>query len=605
MKRILTAKMAVLAVGITSPLAADSLRLSDQVVTATRTSQSTAANLAAVTVLDRQTIERLQPVDALDLLRRTPSVNIVNNGGPGKSSSIGIRGTNSDHVLVLIDGVRAGSVTSGNAALQNLPLEQIERIEIVRGPRSSLYGSEAIGGVIQIFTRRGEGGAPKPWASVTAGSRNHHAGSAGVSGGAGNAWYNLGVSSLSTRGIDARPGRGDPDNDGYRELAGNVRLGYRFANGLEVDGHALESHSSNDFDSGFKANSDAVLRSHGVNARFAPLDPWKVTLQAARSEDQSDNFNGSRFTSRFDTRRDQFGWQNDVELVPGQLLTLGYDHLTDEVASTTTYSETSRTNKGYYAQYLGQAGLHEWQLGLRHDDNEQHGSHTTGNVGYGFRLSDSLQLVASYGTAFKVPTFNQLYFPGFGNPDIKEETSRNYEAGLRGEHDWGHWALNAFRNEVEDLIASVNLGGGVWLAENVDKAVIRGVELEMAGHWRGWDVASNLTLQDPANRSSRPGQGDLLARRSEQLFNLDMDRRFGDIGIGASLHAEGRRWDNAANSVELSGYNTVELRAEYRFAPAWRLQASVTNLFDTDYETAASYQQQGRAGYLTLRYQAL
>jgi vitamin B12 transporter len=605
MKRILSAKMAVLAVGVASPLAADTLSLTDQVVTATRTSQSMAASLAAVTIIDRATIERLQATDTLDLLRRTPSVNIVNNGGPGKSSSIGIRGTNSDHVLVLIDGVRVGSVTSGNAALQNLPPEQIERIEIVRGPRSSLYGSEAIGGVIQIFTRRGTQGDPRPWASVSTGSRNHHAGSAGVAGGIGSGWYSLGVSSLSTRGIDARPGRGDPDNDGYREMAANLRAGYRFANGLEIDAHALESHSSNDYDSGFKANSDSQLKTHGLNARFAPLDPWKVNLTAARSEDKGDNFSGSRFTSRFDTRRDQLGWQNDLELAPGQLFTLGYDHLGDSVSSTTGYRKTSRTNSGYYAQYLGQRGVHEWQLGLRHDDNQQHGEHTTGNVGYGLQLTERLQVVASYGTAFKAPTFNQLYFPGFGNPDISEETSRNHEAGLRGVQDWGDWSVNVFRNEVEDLIASVNLGGGVWQAINVDRAVIKGIEFDLSSQLLGWTLATNLTLQDPANRSGRPNQGDLLARRSEQLFNLDIDRQFGQVGLGASLHAEGRRWDNAANTQELSGYNTVELRTEYRFAPAWRLQARVTNLFDTDYETARTYQQQGRAGYITLRYQAL
>nr|WP_231701756.1 TonB-dependent vitamin B12 receptor [Halopseudomonas salegens] len=581
------------------------LHLDHQVVTATRTSQPIAANLAAVSVIDRAAIERLQATDALDVLRRTPSVTRVNNGGPGKSSSIGIRGTNSDHVLVLIDGVRVGSVTSGNAALQNLPIEQIERIEIVRGPRSSLYGSEAIGGVIQIFTRQGSTGAPKAWASATAGSRNHHVGSAGVSGGAGNAWYNLGVSSLSTRGIDARPGRGDPDNDGYRELSANLKLGYRFANGLEIDGHVLESHSSNDFDSGFKANTDAVLKTHGVNARFAPLDPWRVTLQAARSEDKSDNFNGSTFNSRFDSRRDSLGWQNDIDLAPGQLLTLGMDHLTDQVSSTTDYRKARRTNLGYYAQYLGQQGRHEWQLGLRHDDNQQHGQHTTGNLGYGFQLTDSLQAVGSIGTAFKAPTFNQLYFPNFGNPDIKEETSRNVELGLRGQHDWGNWAVNVFRNEVDDLIASVNLGGGVWQAENVNKAVIKGIELDLAGHWWGWDLAGNLTLQDPSNRSRRPGQGDLLVRRPEQLFNLDVDRRFGRVSVGASLHAEGRRWDNAANTNELSGYSTLDLRAEYGFNHQWRLQARISNLFDTDYETAASYQQQGRAGYLTVRYQML
>ncbi|MEH6387069.1 TonB-dependent vitamin B12 receptor [Pseudomonas profundi] len=584
---------------------AEPFSLNHQVVTATRTGQSLGASLGAVTRIDRADIQRLQPTDLPDLLRRTPSVSIVNNGGPGKAGSIGIRGSGSGHVLVLIDGARIGSVTSGDAALQNLPVDQIERIEIVRGPRSSLYGSEAIGGVIQIFTRQGKGGKAKPWMSLTAGSRNHHAGSAGVSGGVGDGWYSLGITSLSTRGIDARPSRGEPDHDGYRELSGNVRAGYRFDNGLELEGHVLESHSSNDYDSGYKANSDAVLTTHGVKARFAPLKPWRVSLQAARSEDKSDNFNGNTFFSRFDTRRDTLGWQNDIDLAPGHLLTVGYDYLADEVSSTTEYSESQRSNHGYYAQYLGQRGVHEWQASLRYDDNEQHGEHTTGNLGYGLTLSDNLQWVASYGTAFKAPTFNQLYFPGFGNPDISEETSRNLETGLRGQHDWGQWSVNLFRNEVEDLIASVNLGGGIYLAENVDKAVIKGVEFEMDSQWLNWDWRTNLTLQDPANRSSRPGQGDLLARRAEQLFNLDIDRRFGRIGVGASLHAEGRRWDNASNTTDLHGYNTVDLRATYWFSHAWRLQARVSNLFDTQYETAASYQQPGRAGYLTVRYQPL
>jgi len=581
---------------------AESLSLDNQVVTATRTGQSLGANLGAVTRLDQRAIQRLQPTDMLDLLRRTPSLSIVNNGGAGKSSTVGIRGSSSDHVLVLIDGVRIGSVTSGSAALHNLPIEQIERIEIVRGPRSSLYGSEAIGGVIQIFTKRGAGGDPKPWMSLTAGSRNHHEGSAGVSGGIGQGWYSAAVTSLSTRGIDARPGKGDPDNDGYRELSGNLRAGYRFDNGLELEGHVLESHSHNDFDQGYKSNNDSTLKAHGLNARFSPIEPWRVTLQAARSEDKNDTFNGSAFNSRFDTRRDSLGWQNDIDLAPGHLLTLGFDHLTDEVGSSVAYRENRRTNKGYYAQYLGQHGVHEWQMSLRHDDNEQFGRYNTGSIAYGLTLTESLQWVVSYGTAFKAPTFNQLYYPGYGNPDIKEETSRNIETGLHGEHDWGNWAVNLFRNEVDDLISTVKVDENISLSENVDKAVIQGVEFEIASHWLGWDWNSNLTLQDPANRS---GEGNLLRRRAEQMFNLDVDRRFGRIGVGASLHAEGRRWDNAANTIELHGYNTVDLRAEYWLSHAWRLQARISNLFDTDYETAASYQQPGRAGYLTVRYQPL
>ena len=197
-----------------------------------------------------------------------------------------------------------------------------------------------------------------------------------------------------------------------------------------------------------------------------------------------------------------------------------------------------------------------------------------------------------------------MYFPGYGNPDIQAETSRNIEVGLRGQHRWGSWSANAFRNDIDDMIASVRVGG-VSMAENVDKARITGLELEVLTQQLGWNWQANLTLQDPENRSSSANDDLLLRRVPEQIFNLDVDRRFGRIGLGASVHAEGRRWDNATNTNDLHGYNTVELRAEYWLSHAWRVQARVSNLFDNEYETAATYTQPGRAGYLTLRYQPL
>ncbi|SDS44940.1 vitamin B12 transporter [Halopseudomonas xinjiangensis] len=606
MKTFLSASVAVAIVSTSSLSLANPYRLDDQVVTATRTTQSSTPGIAATSVIGRYEIERLQATSVPDLLRRVPGISLTNTGGPGKNTTVSIRGSNSNHVLVLIDGVRTGSATTGDAAWQNLPVELIERIEVVRGPRSSLYGSEAIGGVIQIFTRRGEQDGVNPYASVTVGSRNHHAGSAGVSGGHGNAWYNLGISSLDTRGIDARPGAPspEPDHDGYRELAANLNGGYRFDNGLELDGYVTEVHSHNDFDSGRKANADNVLKTYGARAAFSPIDPWRMTIQAGRSEDKLDTFNGSVFDTRIDTRRDSFGWQNDVEIAKDQLLTLGYDYLDDSVNGTTDFREDSRDNHGIYAQYLADFGRHSWQLGLRSDDNEAHGRHNTGSVGYGFALSQAIQATLSYGTAYKAPTFNQLYHPFYGNPDITDETSKNIEAGLNGEHGWGDWSVAVFHNEIDDLIAYFNQGDGLR-AYNIDKAVIRGVEMGLGSQWLSWDWRTNLTLQDPANRSSRANQGELLPRRAEQLFNLDVDRRFGSVGVGASVHAEGRRWDNTQNTNELSGYNTVDLRAQYWFSHAWRVQVSVTNLFDTDYETARTYQQPGRAGYLTLRYQPI
>lgn len=600
MKTLARAPLALGLIGLSSLSFASTLDLGSDVVTATRTSQ--ASNIAATTVFERTDIERLQVNTAEELLRRATGVNLINNGGPGKSTSLQIRGSNDKHVLVMIDGVRIGSATSGVAALQNLPVEQIERIEIVRGPRSSLYGSEAIGGVVQIFTRKGGDGLT-PYFSTTVGSRQHRAGTAGVSGGDDNAWFNLGVSSLNTEGYDARPSR-EVDHDGYRELSASLSGGYRFANGLLLDANLLQVESHNDYDSGNKANADSVLKAYGARARFAPLSFWDVTLQAGRSEDQNENFKGNTFDTRYDTRRDSASWQNDFALSETQLLTVGYDWQQDSVSSSVDYPEDSRYNHGLFAQYLLHAGRHEWQLGLRHDDNEAYGEHTTGGVGYGYALTDSISLTSSYGTAFSAPTFNQLYFPGYGNPDIQAETSRNIEVGLRGQHRWGSWSANAFRNDINDMIASVSVGG-VSIAENVDKARITGLELDVLTQQLGWNWQANLTLQDPENRSSSANDDLLLRRVPEQIFNLDVDRRFGRIGLGASVHAEGRRWDNATNTNDLHGYNTVELRAEYWLSHAWRVQVRVSNLFDTEYETAETYMQPGRAGYLTLRYQPL
>ena len=594
------APLALGLLGLSSLSFASTVDLGRDVVTATRTSQ--ASSIAATTVFERTDIERLQVNTAEELLRRATGVNLINNGGPGKSTSLQIRGSNDKHVLVMIDGVRIGSATSGVAALQNLPVGQIERIEIVRGPRSSLYGSEAIGGVVQIFTRKGGDGLT-PYLSTTVGSRQHRAATAGVSGGDDNTWFNLGISSLDTEGYDARPSR-EVDHDGYRELSASLSGGYRFANGLLLDANLLQVESHNDYDSGNRANADSVLRAYGARARFAPLAFWDVTVQVGRSEDKNENFKGSVFDNRYDTRRDSASWQNDFALSDNQLLTVGYDWQQDSISSSVDYPEDSRYNHGLFAQYLLHAGRHEWQLGLRHDDNEAYGEHTTGSVGYGYALTDSISLTSSYGTAFSAPTFNQLYFPGYGNPAIQAETSRNLEVGLRGQHRWGSWSANAFRNDIDDMIASVRVGG-VSMAENVDKARITGLELEVLTQQLGWSWQANLTLQDPENRSSSADDDLLLRRVPEQIFNLDVDRRFGRIGLGASVHAEGRRWDNATNTSDLHGYNTVELRAEYWLSDAWRVQARVSNLFDNEYETAATYMQPGRAGYLTLRYQPL
>ncbi len=577
------------------------------VVTASRVVQTADETLASVTVIDREEIEKQQAVSVPDLLRGVPGLVVSNSGGPGSPSSLFLRGTNSDHVLVMIDGVKVGSPTLGTTPFEHIPVEQIERIEIVRGPRSSLYGSEAVGGVVQIFTRRG-GGEWSPSFSLGGGRYGTYKGSAALSGGGGSAWFNATLSGVDTRGFnacDGEPGVAgcftrEPDTDGYRNLSGSLRAGYRFDNGTEVDTHWLRTEGDTEFDGDFQNESETVQQVLGAGVRLSPTDIWALSLKAGRSRDDSDNFKDGVFSTRFETERDTVSLQNDISVAEDHLLTLGLDYQDDRVGGSTAYPVTSRDNNGLFGQYLRRFGLHDIQASLRGDDNEQFGSHTTGGLAWGYEFADGLRLTASYGTAFRAPTFNQLYFPDFGNPDLRPEESESIELGLSGRVGWGNWSLNAYQTDLDDLIA---FDANTFAPGNIEAARIRGLEAVVDARFLDWDLGANLTLLDPLNRGSGPNRDNLPPRRAEWSLRVDLDRAFGRFSLGATLLAVGRRYDDIANTLELDAYATVDLRAEYRLAQAWRIQARADNLFDEDYETASFYNQPGRSLFLTLRYQ--
>lgn len=571
------------------------------VVTATRTSQTPDGALASTTVITRKDIERSQAVSVQDLLQGLPGVSIANNGGPGKATSVLLRGTNSDHVVVLIDGIKVGSATLGTASFQDFPVAQIERIEVVRGPLSSLYGSEAIGGVIQIFTRKG-GGALTPSASVMLGSYNTRQVSANLSGGGENSWINLGLSQLETDGFNAKKGAAgapptEPDKDGYRNSSLNLRTGYRFNPGSEIDFHLLHAQGHNDFD-GTPNQGNFVQQAVGMSLKHQASERWSLILSAGQDQDNSDNLLNGAFFSRFNTRRNTLSWQNDLTLTPDHLFTLGLDRQEDNVSSTKLYTVTSRDNTGLFAQYQGRSGKQDFKLSMRRDNNSQFGAHTTGNAAWGRALMDDLRVTLAYGTAFKAPTFNQLYYPGFGNPNLNPERSRSLEAGLSGKVGSGRWSLNAFETRVVDLIGF----DGTTNPANAS-ARIRGLEAITSLRLADWDTRLNLILQDPENRSNTANQGKVLNRRAEQSLRLDLDRDFGPYRMGTTLRAEGRRYDNLANTTKLAGYGLVDLRAEYRLSKDLRLQARVENLLDKDYETVYLYNQPSRSLFVTLLYQ--
>lgn len=618
------AALAVALAALLSPLslhAADAASdLDTIVVTGTRQPVALRQLLASTTVIERSEIERSQARSLLELLRGRAGIQFSNNGGAGKASSLFLRGTESDHTLLLIDGVRMGSASTGGAAWQDIPLSHIERIEIVRGPYSSLYGSEAIGGVIQIFTRDGSrsgGNAFNPNLAVAAGSYGSRKISAGISGQAERGWYSLALAHDETDGFDACRGRaaqgrwGQPgyvpgagcfadeaDRDGYRNQSVSANAGMNFNQQWRLQGNAMLARTRNHYDGSFVNEAEGRQQALGVQLRYQLNDDFSLTLSAGRSADHSENYKDGIWKSTFNTDRSQAGLQADWNLDADTRLLAGFEWSRDALESDTVYAQNRRNNRGVYAQWWQALGAHSLQLSGRHDRNEQFGSRNTGSVQWGWQLSDALRLSASWGNAFKAPTFNELYYPGYGNAALRPERARNLELGLRGEHAWGGWNVQAYQNHIDDLIA---YDAAIFAPGNVDRARIRGLELGANTEIAGWQLQAALTWLQPKSLSGAH-RGNWLARRARQTGRIDVARNFGDFEFGASLSGAGRRYDNLANTNALGGYAVTDLRAGWRFAEGWQVQASLENVFDKRYETAAFYNQAGRTWLLTLRY---
>ncbi|MES1929191.1 TonB-dependent vitamin B12 receptor [Salinisphaera dokdonensis CL-ES53] len=593
--------------------------LDDIVVTATRTPQRESATLAPTTVITREDIERLQPRTTYDLLRRSPGVSVANQGGQGKLTSIFMRGTESDHVLVLVDGIEYRRATSGQPAIEDLPVDQIERIEIVRGPRSSLYGSEAIGGVIQIFTRSGEGiRGTQPSFSIGGGSDDTFETRAGLAGNDGKTHYNISVSRFQTHGFDACDGESvtagggcfadEPDDDGYERVSGALNFGHRFDSGVDFGLNLLRVESENEYDGSiFVGNeSDAIRQVLGTTLDWQATELWRTKLTAGANWDESENYFNGVFVSRFDTRRNSLSWQNDFDLGNIGLFTLGADHDEDNLDSSTDYDGTTRDNTGVFAQYLGDAGRHHVQLAGRYDDNEQFGSQTTGSATYGFDLTERYRLMTSYGTAFKAPTFDELYFPGFSNPDLDPETSDSIEVGLDATQDWGDWSLHAYQTDIDNLITNADTDGDGFVDTpvNVSESRIRGVEASLGTAIAEWQINAQATWLDAENRNDGANRGNELIRRPEHSVQLDVDREFARVSVGASLFVADSSYEDLANENELDAYQLVDLRTGYRFAKNWQVEAQLNNIFDETYQTSRFFEQPGRRLFVTLRYAA-
>lgn len=595
-------------------LRAEDQQLAPIVVTATR--QATRVNElnSDVSVVTREEIDEAGETTLAELLARQPGIQYVANGGVGTNSSVFIRGASPNQSIVLIDGQRISSATTGSATLSRIPLDQIERIEILRGPASSLYGADAIGGVIQIFTRGGEG-PMRVNASTGYGSYNTSDSTVGVSGGTEMVSYSVQAGYTNTNGFNTIRDRNNisynPDRDGYYNKNLSANFAVRPAKGQEIGVNVLASYGTNQYDAndfsrlGAAQNfsSDQNIGSYSLYSRNRLNEIWNSTLRIGNSIDDSKEYAGSFRSSSFRTDTNLFSWQNDFRLPVGEAL-LAYEYARQKVDSTTDYTVTERTIRSLLAGWNGSIGQHRLQLNLRRDDNSQFGGQNTGSASYGYQFTPAWRAHIAYGTAFRAPTFNELYFPsmfGFagGNPDLKPETAKNTEVGINWEQGNQRASVVLYNNQVSDLI---EFRPPTFAPVNVSKALLRGATLSYDGRFSEWAAGVAIDFLDPRNEENGPNNGNRLARRAEQQMSSYVDWTHGNWKLRGEWQLVGNRYDDPANLVRLGGYGLVNLYADYRFERDWALFARANNIFDKNYETIASYATAGANIFVGIRY---
>lgn len=576
------------------------------VVTPTGYSQKLAAPLQHTTVITRTDIESSSASDLPTLLRQESGVEITQSGGIGTQSAIRIRGSESDHVLILIDGVRVNSASAGTTAIDQILLDEVERIEIVRGNVSSVYGSEAIGGVVQIFTRQGDG-QMKVSGRVGLGTDNTRKLALAIGGSLNDTRVHFGVSHMQTSGFSSARAEfipspfvfapGDTDNDAYRNTTLNLALSHHLQAGHEIGVTAFRSNGNIEFDGTSSNHSDQTLTALSIYSDNHWLPGWHSRMQISQGvDDLVSDLNGVT-GDRFKTRNSQLTWHNTIDAGPGTLQ-LGIEGLWQRFDTNQTYSDDARHVNSALAGYTLAAGAHDLQLNLRHDQYSDVGGATTGLVGYGYRLTPTLRLSANVSTAFRAPTFNELYGPFGSNPALNPERARSGEAGLTYSGAYGLARVTAFLTRTHDLI---NFVPPTFIATNIDRTENRGVEFSWQGRLAGLDARGALTLQNPEDIATGLG----LLRRANQFGSVSLGRDMGTFNWRAEVLASGPHPDIHATTfdrITVPGYAVLNLTLSRKLAREWTLTGKLQNLLDKDYTLVHGYNTQGRALFVELAY---
>ena len=631
----------------TSNIFADTeLKTSDVFVTATRTTISKNNVIADTTTITEEEIERAGSSSLVDLLQRQPGIEISNNGGFGKLSTISLRGTSSNQTVILLDGFRIDSAFSGLTALQNLSLSQIEKIEIVRGASSGLYGADAIGGVIQIFTKNGTNGF-KPYVGIGAGSYNTKSIQTGLRGANEDTSYSVNLSGFNTGGFSAfKPNNlassnsFNLDNDGYNNLSLSSSINQKLNESNKITFNLFLSRGRNKFD-----NSSADLYSYNgstgygdyrdtqlqesFNASYTSQlnKSWESIFKIGRSIDQYVAFQKTsadyseilKTKDMFRSTQDSFTWQNNFNSSFG-LFTFLYDHTNQKINATdqpaydisigsylAPYTKNNRSNDGFMLGYLVNKDKHNLQINLRRDLNSLYQDSTTGNLGYAYNLNSEWKIATSYGTAFRSPTFNYAYYPDLnqGNPNLQPEKSKNVEATIKYQNDLDYLSLTTFKNKIHDFIVLDGNGH----PGNLDKVEIIGATLSGSHFFNHLQIKANYTYQDPKNRDKNK----LLPLKAKVYGNISANYYIDNWNIGAEITGSGSRFNDEKNDYKLKGYVLTNIVSDYKINQALKLNLRLENIFDKNYSLVLDtldsshipieYATPGRSFFINLRYE--
>jgi len=588
--------------------------LNEVVVTATRTAVPVTDVIADVSIIDRATLDQAGQSSLRDVLAQLPGVQFVSNGSYRSSTGVFLRGATSAQSIVLIDGVRVGSATSGGASFENMPLDRIERIEILRGAASALYGPDAVGGVIQIFTREPTENLQLA-ANVGAGSDGQRQLGASVRGRSGAIGYSLGVSKEKASGISVITNplarSYNPDNDSFDVTSVDAKLTAQLSKQHALTLGMMRSEMDYQFDgTAFpnplgltKLTTDAWSRPvlNSVNLKWDAqwLSNWKTSLILAENDDKSvsDYYRYAdgalNNSSKFNTHRNQLTWQNDLTF-GADVLTLLLEKRSESVDSTTLYAVKERNIQGIMLSYALNKPTWNALAVVRNDDNSQFGSFNNWAVSGGYKLAPNLRAVASMGTSFQAPSFNQLYFPGFGTPTLTPQQNRGGEFGLK--YNQGSVAMSAvvYYNEVQGFINPSN---------NVQNSlgVLRGATLSMQAQ-RG-DTSYSISY-DYADPHTQPN-GLRFVRIARNVLNLNATHRVGQGNLFGELKLSSDREDNkifgtGVGRTVLAGYGLLNVGANWKLSKDVTLQARINNLTDANYALADGFSTPGRNLFVSL-----